>query len=409
MRPSSKLGTEYSDAEKDIVVDDQPHNQASDDAGLAESSYAAAARERKAFGIPASESDEVYRPGVAMLPHATSDLSSVGSTLWHEDCEELSMGAEELFRKLSGRQGTERDQCRSTGMDTECGSHKPFDTDDIISRELGLGTQISRSSGSSSNYEKDLTEPPWPPKQQENNSVIQLPSSDGTWRSSLSQREYESLHERHGEMEMHRQEVIWNFRETEELFVKQLLSMVRLFIRPLRAQNTNTWITGVPMDVARLLDWVEDIANLHTQILSVLQSTRHGQSPVVEIAAESLRSFVPRLEVYQPYLVRLEEVIATVTHLAQDQDSDFGEFVKIQERGSTWSLRSFLMEPQARLQQYLVIFRVSETASMFPCLICSSPETQRPDTKRPSGLLVDFRSSPFHRFSHSGLERGQKP
>jgi hypothetical protein len=68
---------------------------------IAERSHAAAARERRAFGIPPSESVEVYQQRASqLLSHAESNLSSVGSVYWQEE-EELSPGAETLFRKLS--------------------------------------------------------------------------------------------------------------------------------------------------------------------------------------------------------------------------------------------------------------------------------------------------------------------
>src|SRR5262249_25775722 len=67
---------------------------------LAQYSRAAAARERQAFGIPPSASDELCEE----LPKSDSVLSTVESSeRWEEgDEEELSFAAEALFRKLSG-------------------------------------------------------------------------------------------------------------------------------------------------------------------------------------------------------------------------------------------------------------------------------------------------------------------
>jgi hypothetical protein len=71
---------------------------------IAERSHAAAARERRAFGIPPSESVEVYQQRASqLLSHADSNLSSVGSAYWHEE-EELSAGAETLFERLSEKE-----------------------------------------------------------------------------------------------------------------------------------------------------------------------------------------------------------------------------------------------------------------------------------------------------------------
>ena len=285
-----------------------------------ESSHAAAARERKAFGIPPSESDGIFQHGMeeetSMLPHTDSVMSSVESTLWLEECEELSVGAEELFRKLGGKY-------QKTAGD------------------LPLR-----------NTEDDLCLP-------------EPPSEGGRWRSTLSTAIYKSLLGQYGELEMQRQEVIWELWESEKVFVKGMRAMVGLFIRPLRVKNTRMWISGVPSDVARLFDWLEDIVNLHKQILSVLQASLDEQSPVVKHLAASMRSCLARLEVYQPYIVRLEEATGTIKHLRQDPGSDFGEFMKIQERAADhhgWSLESFLTEPLNRLTRYPDFFKVSNPA-----------------------------------------------
>ncbi|KZP23931.1 hypothetical protein FIBSPDRAFT_693909, partial [Athelia psychrophila] len=107
--------------------------------------------------------------------------------------------------------------------------------------------------------------------------------------------------------------------------------VVNVFVQPLRIHNSKAWIFGVPPQVAHLFDWLEDIGNLHAQILNVLHAARTPDRPVVECLAEMWKAFVPRLEVYQPYLVRLEETAALIEQLMMDEHSDFGEFVNIQE------------------------------------------------------------------------------
>ncbi|EGN92414.1 hypothetical protein SERLA73DRAFT_147258, partial [Serpula lacrymans var. lacrymans S7.3] len=107
--------------------------------------------------------------------------------------------------------------------------------------------------------------------------------------------------------------------------------MVRIFIRPLRIQRSKMWVSGVPSDVARLFDWLEDIVHLHSQLLSALLDGRNAQTPMLQFMSSSIRPFVPRLEIYQPYLVRLEFVASLIEKFVTDEDSDFGDFVKIQE------------------------------------------------------------------------------
>ena len=70
---------------------------------IAQRYRSAAARERLAFGIPPSESDEFHytTEQQQLLSHAESDLSFLSESVWQDNCDELSMGAESLFRQLS--------------------------------------------------------------------------------------------------------------------------------------------------------------------------------------------------------------------------------------------------------------------------------------------------------------------
>lgn len=117
--PSPNAGVQSSNEKKlPKKFDYDRHDvDASDALMITERSYAAAARERRALGIPPSESVEVYQgvthDGVQALTHAESDLSSVGSQYWNEGAEELSPGAETLFRKLSGGPTKEMERRRS--------------------------------------------------------------------------------------------------------------------------------------------------------------------------------------------------------------------------------------------------------------------------------------------------------
>ena len=164
------------------------------------------------------------------------------------------------------------------------------------------------------------------------------------------------------DLETKRQDLIREFCQTEEIFVNRLHVFVRLFVLPLRVQNSKAWISGVPSEVARLFDWLEDIMNLHSQMLSALQATRIEQYPVVERVAESIRAFISRFEVYQPYLVRLADVVCLIEQLVQDETSDFGEFVDLQQGApecDDWSFQMFLNEPVSRLAKYPNFFSVS--------------------------------------------------
>ncbi|KAG6841588.1 hypothetical protein C0991_009344 [Blastosporella zonata] len=305
---------------------------------------AAAARERKAYGIPSSDSLGVYQDGdeQPLLTHAESDLSSVGSVYWGDDSDsELSPAAETLFRKLGqGRKGYQPSSekvPRSSFASRASSPSPPKETP-----EIRWQAQSASPRRDESRPRSRLASPP---------PVPMGPSSDYAVADTESRR----------------QDLIAEIHQVEESFVKRLQVFVQLFILPLRVQDNKEWIAGVPTEVARLFDWLEDIVVLHTQILASLESTREAQYPTVDRIADSIRAFIPRLEVYQPYLVNLEDAITLVEQLIQDDDSDFGEFVRLQEAATEcdrWNFQSFLIEPINLLAKFPTLF--SKLLDMTP-------------------------------------------
>ncbi|GAA5924999.1 hypothetical protein JCM10213_000500 [Rhodosporidiobolus nylandii] len=190
-------------------------------------------------------------------------------------------------------------------------------------------------------------------------SLSQSPLSGRTWRSTLTDVEYERLSLAYGPLEMRRQEVIWELCETERSFVNGLRGVIQVFTLPLRTRS-GAWIKGVPVAVSRLLDWLDDIVYLHSQISAALDAAREAQYPVVLKLAEAFLPFVQRLEVHQPYLVRFEAVTRSIDEMTADMESDFGEFVRMQsslpECGAL-SLSSFLLKPVQRLMKYPLFFK----------------------------------------------------
>lgn len=169
--------------------------------------------------------------------------------------------------------------------------------------------------------------------------------------------------------EAQRQALITEIHGAESAFVARLQVFVQLFIRPLRVQNSKDWIVGVPSEVARLFDWLEDIVVLHTQLLAVLQAQqqhkrktkhKHKQTHNATIV-EAIRALVPRLEVYQPYLVKLMDVVTLIEGLMQGAESDFGEYVRLQEAApecAGWTCQNFLVEPVNILAKFPEWFTV---------------------------------------------------
>ena len=196
------------------------------------------------------------------------------------------------------------------------------------------------------------------------------PSARPSWRSTIPPPVYDSFTRLYGEVEMQRQELIFEISQTETLFVQRLRTVLRLFIRPLRAQDTSTWISGVPWSIARLFDWFEDIINLHVEINTELRHVRSDHHAVVERFASVFRKFVPRFEVYQPYITRLEEVL---NHLRGESGGDadgnwanFREFVGIQELKEDcggWTLKNLLLEPISHSSEYMEMLQVCSFSS----------------------------------------------
>ena len=305
-----------------------------------------------------------YSPRVRdnTLPHADSS-SSIESLRWQHEDQSISVDAEAIFEQL----GTRRQSVANE------------DSSALPQRQgKGLDFPTTRSSKPPSPRETPNTHPqpttdlsdshdlpprayePQRPRRGERNSQAS-DAEQRTWLSTVSQSAYHSLLDRYGEVEIKRQQIIWDLCETERAFVRRLQTFVRLFICPLRMKDSVTWLTGVPPEVARLFDWLEDIINLHTQISSALRAIVSEQYPIVMRVAGRVRSFVSRLEVHQPYVVRLESTTLLIKRLSGESNSDFGEFIRIQQEQDEcqgWSVEAFLVEPVNRLVDYPIHFKV---------------------------------------------------
>ncbi|TFK61810.1 hypothetical protein BDN72DRAFT_828038 [Pluteus cervinus] len=152
--------------------------------------------------------------------------------------------------------------------------------------------------------------------------------------------------------------VIQEVIQTEESFSEALELFVRLYILPLRVQNSRTWISGVPTEVSSLFDWYEDITNIHHQLLDYMRDFQ--KSYLDDRFAEYLRPVVSSLEVYQPYLVRLADILRKINRRLQDPEDDFGEFIRIQESASKRNrqrIEPLLRQPLDRLEKYPELFK----------------------------------------------------
>ncbi|KAJ6516790.1 hypothetical protein C8R47DRAFT_405047 [Mycena vitilis] len=375
----------------------------SDTVILALHSRLAAAREREALGIPPSASDagRMGEGGAGQgerMSYMDSGASLARVGMSWEDGDgrgngngngngrsgHLSFGAEKLFRTLSGRtvdgdgkrDSWAGDPGYAFGQDdilkgrgrtvkdavrpTSVAFSQSSSASSMYEEEHGEGSEHSEEPQQSEEFVQEGEEECHDENAHEEESLMDEPREDA-WRSSLSPTTCTAIADRYGQPEIHRQEAIHNLFVTEEAFAARLTNTINLFILPLRMQDSKCYISGVPSEIARLFDWLEDILNLHTHLLSALRRVQEAQHPVVECVAEAVRgSFVKRLEVYQPYLARLVIVAGTIARLVADNTSDFGEFVRIQqdvEECAGWSLESLLVDPVARLGMYPAMFR----------------------------------------------------
>ncbi|KAF8151716.1 hypothetical protein B0H34DRAFT_728735 [Crassisporium funariophilum] len=341
----------YSDVESDIQsrcyepahrrLADYPQTEA---VSIVQQYHSIAAKERSAFGIPPSESDEVHckaeRQQEQELSHADSQISFLSDSVWQEDSEELSEGAESIFRTFSGEKTKEVPRR----------SHLAFDSIYDSTPRLSV---ISPTLSASSTYEAQTPETMW-----QRNEPAKHPTRNSKRHSGPFPIQ-ETPTSSSQDVPKTREGVIQEIFESEEDLLRLLHICMRLFILPLRMENSRSWIVGMPPNVARLLDWFDDIVNLHEEIYQSLCSARDTQSPTTDRVSESLRCFVNKVEVYQPYLVRLADVSEEIASLTGDSKNDFGQFINIQERGvecEGWSFDRLLMLPVHRLTAYQDLF-----------------------------------------------------
>ncbi|KNZ59331.1 uncharacterized protein VP01_1756g3 [Puccinia sorghi] len=183
-----------------------------------------------------------------------------------------------------------------------------------------------------------------------------------TWKNSMSQSAYDNLLRMYGAVEMRRQELIWELCETESAFATGLRQVISTFASPLRTPE-GAWISGVPPEVARQLDWLEDIANLHSQMAFQARNCCQYQTEALGLVVHISEVFLelsPKLQLYQPYLVRFRSVTAAIDSMVADLNSDFGEFVRMQSslpECGRMSMTSFLLKPIQRLMKYPLFYK----------------------------------------------------
>jgi hypothetical protein len=357
--PAASARDEFLETESSTIASDEdassinetvaqvvPERYSSELSRIMAVSTAAAARQRQAFGISSSLDLEDHDANSSELPHADSDMSLVGGDIWQDECDELETGS--LLQ-----------------LDRTCG--REYGIQQSSTGELSLSsaqTQSSVSQASIYSSPNSLTR-----RSSRGIVVPESPPAIPTVRDQQWQTFERHVLDSYGEVEAQRQQFVWEFTESEASFVTQLQNMIQLFILPLRVMDTRMWVSGIPSDVTKLFDWLDDIVRVHAQLSCTLASRQIVDHPRLPIISEVFRGFVPRLETYQPYLVKLEFTASVIYNLIHEGKNDFGDFIKLQEaseRCQGWSLEKYLIEPVNRLAQYPEVFRASVDKRRLP-------------------------------------------
>ena len=302
--------------------------------------------------------------------HSTPDLDR-----WQEqnDSGSFSTAAQALFSKLSGR-STSREGDQSSIQDDQArrmsGSSRPAlahsrtrssqHAQEAQRPALRHSGTLSASSSAPSIYEPELEPEP--------DNLTTQPEKDHehpvSWRATLRPADYDALLRTHGQGEMDRQELIYHYFCVHFDFVRRLRSTVRVFIVPLRRKHSKVWLPGVPKEVARLFDWLEDIVNVHCNIADTLAAATEPwhSGDIVRSFARAIRGFVPRFEIYQPYLVRVDDARLLLADSVAARDDEFGEFLRLREAHpdcENRSLGDLLLEPVEHLYGSVETFKVT--------------------------------------------------
>lgn len=233
-------------------------------------------------------------PPMGRISRAESDISSVDGGRWQEqvEVEDFSQGAAALFERLAvgdtrpGSRNGERSYSRPRTISRASVLTEEPETSHGQQRQSAT---LSASSSAPSVYEEQ------PSLQEQQPEPILLTGL----RCILDASAYDTLLTQHGADAMQRQELIYELVSSEEAFASRLHTMVGIFILPLRVKDSRQWLPGVPEAITRLFDWMEDIVNLHAGLANILTSVASAwkSGTIVERIAETIKSFVPRLEV----------------------------------------------------------------------------------------------------------------
>ena len=184
-------------------------------------------------------------------------------------------------------------------------------------------------------------------------------------RSRVDPHQYKELASTFGSKEMLRQEVIEELSVTENAFVASMNSILRTFSIPLR-NGDMSFLMCVPLEVARLFTWLDDILAFHMKLLKSLERIRTSHpSALVVCVAQALGKHITGLSIHQSYLINFDRVTRLIEDIRRSETKgDFAHFDEVLQRQlhlpecRGLGLNSFLLKPVQRLMKYPLFFKV---------------------------------------------------
>lgn len=241
---------------------------------------------------------------------------------------------------------------------------------------IARSTSRLRKSASS----RQVREPPQPPRQRlesftvrhtgytkSTRPVTPRVESGRTWREALNDSDcYQSIvSQEHGEQEVERQEVIYEFCETEHAFVRSCRDVLRLFAHPLKTPD-GVWMSGIPTHACELFDLLEKLTDTHDMLAKGLQGLpRNGGLVQVAQFVATLRPWIKELSCHEPYITVFHPVSQFLDDETRNEMSNYGEFLRMQTRNpamGAMGLTSMLLKPIQRLTKYpLMLHRLLDS------------------------------------------------
>lgn len=244
---------------------------------------------------------------------------------------------------------------------------------------LARSTSRLRKSASA----RQVREPPQPPRQRQESfhvrhtgytkstrPVMPRVETGRTWREALNDSDvYQNIvSQEDGEKEVKRQEVMFEFCETEHAFVRSCRDVLRLFAHPLKTPD-GVWMSGIPTHACQLFDLLEKLTDTHDELAKALQvlPRASGMVQVGQFVA-AMRPWIEKLNCHEPYIAVFHPVSQFLDDETRNEMSNYGEFLRMQTRNpamGAMGLTSMLLKPIQRLTKYpLMLHRLLDATPM---------------------------------------------